>query len=116
MPKDFRAGQILGTIDASTGASIQTDFYPLKQYGVTSIQAVWSGFDANDSTMVMETTDSNGVAWDEKSGTTIAVNSASGSESLSLAGNATSQAIRFNFTRGGSTTAGTVIIYGTLKE
>ena len=112
--KNYKAGQLIATIDASDGDQ-NTDLYPLYGYSLASIQIIWDSLDDTDSTISMETTDSDGTAWDTKTGTTVTMSTASASESLSLAGNATCQAIRFAFTAN-SATSGTISIYGTLKE
>ena len=115
MSSNYIANQIIATIDVATGAVINTSLYPLNQYINGSIQFIWSGFDAADSTVKMQTTDSNGLSFDDKSGTSFTIDSASGSLSLSFNGTLTSQAIRFVATRN-SSTAGIISIYATFKE
>lgn len=91
-----------------------SDMFPLEGYSIGSMQIVWSGVDSTDAVCQVQTTDSNGVAWDDKSGASVTLDAATGSGSLSFASNFSSQAIRINTTVN-TATAGTVTVYITRK-
>ena len=102
-------------IDLSAGDS-NSDFFPLEGYSVGSMQVIWSGVTGTpDATFEVQTSDSNGAAWDDKSGTTITMSGASGSNSLSFgSGVLNSQAIRIKTTVNNAT-GGSASVYITRK-